>query len=173
MAVIVILIFVIIQGREVSIGSFKIGKREIISKTSSLSQSQMNELAKRISENVKEIKTELENLQPGAVYEPTKLSDRHLYIYSARNDIQIKIARIIESNDGWAGISLASFETFFSLVQEHHLIYDGLVQEIKDFYALTSPMLVHDTVDDFEFVQAQYLATNINLQLAQIPLERQ
>jgi len=171
LAVIFILVLVIVQGREVSIGPFKIGKREIVSKTPTLNQSQMDELAKRISESVKEIKVGLENQQPSKVYQPTKLSDRHLYIYSARNDIQIKIARMVAAHDGWPGISLATFEIFFSLVQEFHLIYDSLAQEIKDFYALTGPMLVNDTVYDSEFVQAQYLATNINLQLDQIPLE--
>lgn len=129
-----------------------------------LAKETQQELENRISQKVEEAKKE-EAVQPGISYTPPPLHERAIQLHAARYDIQQRImGKVLEHGGGWAGVSLASFETFLDLAETHNVLSNSLIKDIKDYLDYTSQ--THLFVNNSGmYEQAQFLAASIILRL--------
>ncbi len=131
-----------------------------------LNHEQIEEVANRITEKVKNIQAELHNRPPEALYQPPRISDRLIYIYEVWHDIENKIRWLVLSwGGGWAGCSMADFDSYFEKAKMANLMPEGLANEINDFYYYTRSIINGGDVSDTQFLRIQYLAANINYEL--------
>jgi hypothetical protein len=136
------------------------------SETIVLTPSKENALIERILEKVRDIQENLQSQSVSTLYKPPSLSERLIYLYTVRHDIENKIREIVLSFGGsWMGATMASFDSYFEKALEHKLITEVVASEIYDFYYYTQPIINSGDVSDSEHLRIQYLAANINHQL--------
>ncbi len=141
------------------------GSRIVVSSVA-LTQEQMEEVINRVVAKVQVILTESQNKSPDDSYQPPKLSDRMIYTYEVRHDIEKRIRWLVLSvGGGWAGCSMAHFDTYFDLATSFKLISENLSNEIKDLYNYTIFLINSEDVSAIEFLQLQIYAANIDRQL--------
>jgi hypothetical protein len=140
---------------------------KLSSELSTLSDSEKTELVERITERIQDVQTRSQSQTLDALYKPPELSERIIYIFSARHDLEMKIRRLVLLyGGGWAGASMASFDTYFQLAVSNDLISKSVAGEFNDFYYFTQPMLNSDSVSDSQYLKIQYLAANLEQQIA-------
>ena len=123
---------------------------------------QMEEVSQRVFERIQAIQKEAMQ-KPDLLYNPPKLSPRIIYIYTARYDFKNKLAEIVENfGGGWAGISLAGFDSFFDKASTFQLIPDDLVNQINDFNIYVQQFIESGDVPDEPFAEIQLMAANIS-----------
>jgi hypothetical protein len=159
-----IIVFVagIIQGRGFSLWGLRIDPRlrPLIS-----SEMDIDEITEIVSKKMSGEALRKEDF----IFATPVLSERVIYIYAARHYIRRKITNIILENNGWAGISMASFDTFFTLARDHQLISLKLAEDINEFIIYTRSLLMEDNIPDDVFQNIQTLYTLIKIQLDEIP----
>ncbi len=161
--VFIIYIAGIIQGRGISLWGLKIDPK--ITPTTS-TEIDMDGLAERISEKLSKEKFPKDQLR----YSPPELSEQQTYIYSARQDIRDKISDIVMSHGGgWAGVSMASFGTFFELAKDHKLITERLAGDINEFMMYTRTLLNEDPISESGYKNVQEFYELIRIQLDSTP----
>ncbi|MEW5828758.1 MAG: hypothetical protein AB1846_07695 [Chloroflexota bacterium] len=130
-----------------------------------LTEEQIEMLLERITKKAQEIQGSSKNIS-GILYHPPKLSDRHYYLFEAKKDVEDKVGAIVVTyGGGWAGVSLASYETFFEMAVTHNLIPEKLASDLNDFNLFVHFQMGNKIIDDQMFLEAQYLASNISQQL--------
>ena len=162
--VLIIFIAGIIQGRGISLWGFKIDPR--ITPTTS-NNIDMEGLAERISEKLSKEKFSKDRLR----YSPPELSEQQAYIYSARQDIGEKISDIVLSfGGGWAGVSMANFDTFFDMAKDHKLISEKLAEDINEFMVYTTTLLNEDFISESGYNNVKEFYELIRIQLDSTPI---
>ncbi len=137
-----------------------------IAETTILTDSQEEKLIQRVVEKVQTIQEQTKTKSPTVLYQPPSLSERLVYLYAVRQDIENSIRQIVfHMGGGWPGSSSASFGAYFEIASSYKLISENLVNEINDFYYYTQSILNAGDLSDYQFLQVQYLAANIHLQL--------
>ena len=156
----------LVSQEDAFIGGDVVGRDKIVNITQSLTDRQMDNLAERIAEKVRIIQQEIDYESANALYRPSDLSARVVYIYATRHDIANKIRHVVLKHGAWAGSSMADFSVFFDLAQSHALIAQELAQDIGQLYHFTQFLLNANHVSsDEQFLEVQYLAMGINMQL--------
>jgi len=161
------------EGREISLWPPRVGPRPttttatpVLPSPSYLSEEDMQEIVKRVKKELDEYRAEegitAEMLEPSLA----ALPERTINLFKMKVSIGRKIRELVlERMGGWAGSSMASLETFLNLAYEHHLISEGLAEDIQQFDRLIIPGIYGDFISTEQYFQASQLAGKILRQL--------
>jgi hypothetical protein len=175
--VIIMAVVGFIQGREFSTPLFRIGAK-IPSGPSSLhshpadpqiAEEQMDEIIERVRSKLEEFKEERGLSDQALSIRPPNLPGHTIDLFSLRVEIGRKVREIVLSHGGgWAGSSLATFETFIELAIQHNLISRQLAQDIQGFEFLIKPGIYGDEIGNEQYRDATQLASKILRQLDEV-----
>lgn len=162
------------QGREFSTPLFKIGPKAPPLAPSALpprlSQEGIEELAATLKQRVEEHLRSLPTPAAPLAFQPPSLEDSALQLVAMQLAIDRSVQAIVLSHGGgWAGCSMAPFETFYDLARSHGIIDQRTLDEINDLRNLTSLATYGDLIPDEQFSDAERLATKIMGTLHEIP----
>jgi len=169
--VIIALAFVgFIQGREVSTPLFKVGPKHQPQPPPSISEEQMQEVAARVRATLQDYrKRQSKSPKPRSPHIPG-VPQRTARIVALKLAIDRNVRDIVLAwGGGWAGSSIAEFETFHELAQQHGIIPDAVLQDISDFNWLSKPGIYGDPVYPSLLKDLDDLAAKILRELSALP----
>lgn len=188
--ILLLVIYILIKGGEVSLFGLKLSRKQgkeeqlptpqhqqqtqtvnVQTESSNLSQEQIKDIARIVSEEVIEYKREVGDESPTAIYPVSKPPERIEYMYSVRYAIERKVRSLVLSNGGpWAGSSMATINTFLDYGVSGKVFSKYIAQDIHDFLYYTQTLINSGGVSDGQFLEMQYQASKIIMQLDSIPM---
>lgn len=167
----IIFITVVVQGREFHYGKLIIGKKhESFESFGAPDETPQTELdIDGIAERVKEKIAQEKSSKEIPTFTPPKLSEQQIYLFSARQDIRVRLIDIVLSHGGgWAGVSMASFNKFYNLAKDNNLISKRLASDIHEFMIFTRELLNEEDVSGEGIEIAKEFYELIRIQLNSI-----
>ena len=171
-----------IQGREVSIPIFRVGPhpssnppqvQSIELSMSGITDENIDDITERVRERLEKYKAEEGISEEAVPLDRDVLSDHSVDLYRMKVAIGKKVREIVLSwGGGWAGSSLASFETFYDLAGQHNLIPDEILQDIQAFEWLLRPGIYGDQIGAEQYQEISQLAAKILDQLDEIEVRQ-
>ena len=169
------------QGREFSTPLFKFGPRVHSTDNSqekgpiprNFTENELDDIVERVRIRL------IEYRNKKAITEATlmpNLPDLPKYTFELfKMNVRIfrKVREIVLSwGGGWAGSSIASFDTYFDLAIQHKLVNEVIIQDIRDFEWISKPGIYGDEISQEQFNDAAQLAGKIMMQLNEIIIGR-
>jgi hypothetical protein len=170
------------QGREVSIPIFRVGPKPSSSppqvprielSMSPISEENIDQITEKVRERLEKYKEDEGISEEIVPFDPDVLPDQSIDLYRMKVAIGKKVREIVLSwGGGWAGSSLASFETFFELASQHNLVPEEILQDIQAFEWLLRPGIFGDQIGPEQYLEISQLATKILDQLDEVEVQQ-
>jgi hypothetical protein len=140
---------------------------------SPISEENIDQITERVRERLEKYKEEEGISEEIVPFYGDDLPDQSLDLYRMKVAIGKKVREIVLSwRGGWAGSSLASFETFIGLAGQHSLIPEEILQDIEAFEWLLLPGIFGDQIGPEQYQEISQLTAKILDQLDEVDVQQ-
>jgi hypothetical protein len=172
-AVIILYAIGFAQGREVSTPLLTIGSKPAVPPATALTEQQVDDIAVRVGHNLEKYRKEKSKARrkktpsiPGVPAQTAKIFALELAIGRCVREA------VLAYGGGWAGSSIAGFDTYFELAEQHNVLPAPLLQDISDFKWLIRPGIYGDHIGTTQLRDIEDLAAKILKDFKSLPPRR-
>jgi hypothetical protein len=160
------------QGREVSTPLLKIGSKPAAPPAPSLTEQQVDDIAARVGHKLEKYRKERSKARKKPVSIPG-LPAQTAKVFA----LDLAIGRCVREavlawGGGWAGSSVAGFDTYIDLAEQHDVLPAPLLQDIRDFKWLIRPGIYGDRIGTTQLRDIEDLAAKILKDFKSLPPQR-